>query len=82
MNVYSSNEDCKQVWVFGLINNITRNIRMEIINDKIQETMKKIITKLITRDNIIIAYATAFIIFWKRIYRIYVSCPYSWASEF
>ena len=42
---------CVQIWIYGLINNQNRKIRLEILEDRIQHTMKKIIEMLVPRGN-------------------------------
>lgn len=43
-----------QIWICGLINNYNRKIRLEILEDRIQHTMKKIIEMLVPRGNKIV----------------------------
>ena len=45
---------CVQIWIYGLINNQNRKIRLEILEDRIQHTMKKIIEMLVPRGNKIV----------------------------
>ena len=49
----------RQIWVVGLINNYSREIRLEIVENRSAETMKKIITTLIPKGNRIITDAAA-----------------------
>ena len=48
-----------QIWVLGFINNNTREIRLEIVENRSDETMKKIIISLIPKGNKIITAAAA-----------------------
>ena len=43
-----------QIWICGLINNQNRKIRLEILEDRIQNTMKKIIERLVPSRNRIV----------------------------
>jgi len=47
-------ENGVQVWGCGMINNSTRTIRLELLENRSQNTMKKIIKKLIPKGNKII----------------------------
>jgi len=47
-------ENNSQVWVVGMINNITRKIRLEIVEDLSRATMDKIINRHIAKFNILI----------------------------
>jgi transposase-like protein len=49
----------QQLWVVGIINNNSREIRLEIVENRSAETMKKIITTLIPKGNRIITDAAA-----------------------
>lgn len=50
-----THENNSQVWVVGKINNITRKIRLEIVEKRSRNTMEKIINSHIPKDNIIIS---------------------------
>ena len=50
-----SHENKAQVWVVVMINNITRKIRLEIVEDLSRATMEKIINTHIAKGNIIIS---------------------------
>ena len=49
----------RQIWIVRLINNNTREIRLEIVENRSAETMKKIIISQIPKGNIIITDAGA-----------------------
>ena len=48
-----THENNEQIWVVWLINNISWDIRLEIVEDRTVETMKKIIKSHIPNGNII-----------------------------
>ena len=50
-----THENNSQVWVVGMINNITRKIRLEIVEDRSRATMEKIINIHIAKGNNIIS---------------------------
>lgn len=50
-----THENSSQVWVVGMINNITRKIRLEIVEDRTRATMEKIINIHIAKGNNIIS---------------------------
>ena len=47
-------ENGVKVWVCGMINNSIRTIRLELLENRSQNTMKKIIERLIPKGNKII----------------------------
>lgn len=50
-----SRENNQQIWVVGLINNRTRVVRMEIVNSRINNAIKKIIKFFVPKGNIIVS---------------------------
>ena len=44
-------ENGVQVWVWGMISNRTRTIRFELLENRTQNTMQKIIERLIMKGN-------------------------------
>ena len=54
-----THENNTQVWIFGLTNNISRKIRLELVENISRNTMEKIITILIPNGNIIISDAAS-----------------------
>ena len=64
-----------QVWIVGLINNISRKIKLEIFVNSSRKIKKIIITKLIPKGNIIITDLVSCYSWIDDIYRLYSPYP-------